>query len=65
MKKPDTIIEEIHEIRRQIAARTAGMSSAERAAYFNQRCAEAARIYGFKFDQNPQSSEQSAKLPAE
>jgi hypothetical protein len=65
MRKPDTYLDEIRAIRDRIDAETANMTSEERTAYFNQRCAEAARIYGFKFDQNPQSREQSEKLPAE
>jgi len=57
MRKPDTIVDEIHEIRRRIAERTAGMTSAERAAYFNQRSEIAAKKYGFVIYQKPESQE--------
>ena len=48
MKKPDTILDEIHEIRKQIELRTQGMTEAEITAYFNQRGAAAAKKHGFE-----------------
>ena len=48
MKKPDTILNDIHEIRRRIDEKTKDMTPAERTAYFNQRAEIAAQKYGFK-----------------
>ena len=48
MKKPDTILDEIHAIRRKIDEKTNGLSASERTAYFNQRGEVAAKKYGFK-----------------
>ena len=48
MKKPDTILDEVHATRRKLYEATKDMSSSERTAFFN-RCAEAvAKEYGFK-----------------
>jgi len=63
VKKPDTILDELHEIRRQISERTKGMSDAEMTAYFNQRGATAAKKYGFVILQRPVSEEEEANLP--
>ena len=48
MKKPDTILDEVHAIRRRIEERTKGMSPSERTAYFNSRAEITAQKYGFK-----------------
>ena len=48
MRKPDTIMDEIHAIRRKIDEKTKGMTVSERTAYFNQRGEAAAQKYGFK-----------------
>jgi hypothetical protein len=48
MKKPDTILDEIHAIRHRIDERTKDMTASERTAYFNQRGETAAKKYGFK-----------------
>jgi len=48
MRKPDTILDEIHATRRRIDERTKGMTASERAAYFNQRGEILAEKYGFK-----------------
>ena len=48
MKKPDTILDEIHKTRRDIEEKTKKMTRSERTAYFNQAGAAAARKYGFK-----------------
>ena len=48
MRRPDTILDEIHAARRKIDERTRGMTAAERTAYFNQRGETAAQKYGFK-----------------
>jgi len=37
MKKPDTILDAIHETRRKIEENTRNMMPAEQTAYFNQR----------------------------
>ena len=56
MKKPDTILDEIHATRRKIDARTKNMSSTERTAYFNKRGEEAAKKYRFKVVQSAKIS---------
>ena len=43
MKKPDTILDEIHATRCKIDERTKDMTPTERTEYFNQRGAEAAK----------------------
>ena len=48
MRKPDTILDEIHATRRRIEERTRGMTASERTAYFNLRGEAAAKKYGFK-----------------
>ena len=48
MRKPDTILDEIHATRRKIEENTKGMTRSERTAYFNRAGEEAARKYGFK-----------------
>ena len=52
MRKPDTILDEIHATRRKIDEKTKGMSATERTAYFNQRGEVAAKKYGFKIVAN-------------
>ena len=48
MRKPDTILDEIHATRRKIEEKTKSMTVSERTAYFNQTGESAARKYGFK-----------------
>ena len=48
MKKPDTIVADIHKIRRQIEAETKGMTSAQISAFFNATGERLAKQYGFK-----------------
>jgi len=48
MRKPDTILDEIHAIRRRIDEKTKDMSISERTAHFNKRGEAAAKKYGFK-----------------
>jgi hypothetical protein len=48
VKKPDTIVADIHEIRRQIYDETRGMTSAQISAYFNATGERLAKQYGFK-----------------
>jgi len=48
MKKPDTILNEIHAIRRKLEEITKDMTAAQRTAYFNNRGEIAAQKYGFK-----------------
>jgi len=48
MKKPDTILDEIHATRRKLYQKTKDMTSSERTAYFNQRGEAAGKKYGFK-----------------
>ena len=62
MKRPDTILDEVHAIRRKIEERTKGMTPSERTAYFNQAGAAAAQKYGFKIvasanDTTPQAAQ--------
>lgn len=47
MRKPDTILDEIHATRRRIDERTKDMTVAERTAYFNRRGEISAKKYGF------------------
>jgi hypothetical protein len=57
VRKPDTILDEIHESRRKIEEYTKDMTRSERTAYFNRAGEEAARKYGFrrisKANENP------------
>jgi predicted DNA-binding helix-hairpin-helix protein len=48
VKKPDTILDEVHAIRRKIEDQTKDMTRSERTAYFNRAGEEAARKYGFR-----------------
>ena len=48
MRKPDTILDEVHTIRRKIEKQTKNMTRSERTAYFNRAGEEAARKYGFR-----------------
>ena len=48
VKKPDTILDEIHATRRKIEEQTKNMTSSERTEYFNKAGATAARKYGFR-----------------
>ena len=48
MKKPDTILNEIHATRRKFEEITKDMTATERTAYFNKRGEIAAQKYGFK-----------------
>ena len=48
MKKPDTILDEIHATRHKLYEITKDMTSSERTAYFNQRAEAVAARYGFK-----------------
>jgi hypothetical protein len=48
MKKPDTIVVDIHRIRRQIDDDTRGMTSAQISAFFNATGERLAKQYGFK-----------------
>jgi len=56
VKKPDTILDEVHAIRRQIDEATKDMSSLERTAYFNKRGEESARKYGFRLVKSARST---------
>ena len=48
MRKPDTILNEIHATRRRFEDITKDMTATERTAYFNNRGEIAAQKYGFK-----------------
>ena len=48
MRKPDTILDEVHVIRHKLYEATKDMSTPERTAYFNQRAEDVAKKYGFK-----------------
>ena len=56
MRKPDTILDEIHATRRRIDERTENMTVSERTAYFNQRGEAAAKKYGFKLVANAKTN---------
>jgi hypothetical protein len=47
MRKPDTILDEIHAIRHDINEKTKHMTPSERTAYFNQHGEKSAKKYGF------------------
>jgi hypothetical protein len=47
MKKPDTILDEIHATRCKLNEATKDMTSSERTAYYNQAGEAAAKKYGF------------------
>ena len=59
MKKPDTILDEIHATRRKLYEITKDMTSSERTEYFNQRAEVVAKKYGFQIV----SSVNHRKLP--
>jgi len=48
VRKPDTILDEVHAIRRKIEEHTKDMTRSERTAYFKRAGEEAARKYGFR-----------------
>ena len=48
MRRPDTILDEIHTTRRKIEEKTKEMTVSERTAYFNQSGEAAAKKYGFQ-----------------
>ena len=48
MRKPDTILDEIHAIRRKLYEATKDMSTTERTAYFNATGERLAREYGLQ-----------------
>ncbi len=48
MKKPDTILDEIHATRYKLYEATKNMTTSERTAYLNRRAEAVARQYGFK-----------------
>ena len=48
MKKPDTILDEVHATRRKLYEVTKDMTSSERTAYFNRNAEAVAQKYGFK-----------------
>ena len=52
MKKPDTILDEIHATRHKLYEAIKDLSSSERTAYFNQRAEAVAKEYGFKIVSN-------------
>ena len=52
MKKPDTILDEVHAIRNRIERRTKDMTPSERTVYFNTRGEAVAKKYGFKIVAN-------------
>ena len=48
MKKPDTILDEIHTTRRRINEKIKDMSTSEMTAYFSATGERLAKQYGFK-----------------
>ena len=52
MKKPDTILDEVHATRRKLYEATKDMTSSERIAYFNRNAENVAHEYGFKIVAN-------------
>jgi hypothetical protein len=62
VKKSDTIVAEVHEIRRQIYERTKDMTASERTAYFNESGRRSAEKYGFKIYRNAEEAEMGRAL---
>ena len=52
MRKPDTILDEVHATRRKLYDETKDMTTPERTAYLNQRAESVAKRYGFKIVSN-------------
>jgi hypothetical protein len=52
MKKPDTILDELHATRHKLYEATKDMTSSERTAYFNRNAENVAQKYGFKIVAN-------------
>ena len=52
MKKPDTILDEVHATRYKLYELTKNMTSSERTAYFNHSAEAVAQEYGFKIVAN-------------
>ena len=48
MKKPDTILDEIHATRSKIEEKIKNMAVSEQTAYFNRSGEAAAKKYGFR-----------------
>ena len=48
MRKPDTILDEIHEIRRQIYEETKDMTPEEHSEYYRQKTDPIIKEYGMK-----------------
>ena len=48
MRKPDTILDEVHATRHKLYEATKNMPTPERTAYFNRRAEDVAKEYGFK-----------------
>ena len=60
MRKPDTILDEIHAIRSKIEERTRNMTPSEQTAYFNQRGEAIAKKYGFRIVSSTKIAQQDA-----
>ena len=60
MKKPDTILDEVHATRRKLNEAMKNMTSSERTAYYNQAGEDAVKKYGFQrvTNTNEQSNRQ-------
>ena len=52
MRKPDTILDEVHATRRKLYEETKDMTTTERTAYLNQRAEFVAKRYGFNIVSN-------------
>ena len=59
MKKPDTILDEIHATRRKIEEKTKHMTPSEQTAYFNGRGEAADQKYGFKIVANAKEADRA------
>ena len=57
MRKPDTILDEIHAIRHKINETTKDMNATERTTYFNKHGEVATIKYGFKRVVNARENE--------
>ena len=48
MRKPDTILDEVHKTRHKLYEATKDMTTSERTAYLNKQAEAIAQQYGFK-----------------
>ena len=60
MRKPDTILDEIHATRRKLEEQTKEMSPSQRTLYFNKRGESVAQKHGFNIVASAKASRLTA-----